>query len=70
MVDKITPAMRLWAYGIAAAALAVASVYGFIDGDQRAAWDLLMVALFGVAAYNVPGGSTGNGEDTNGESTR
>lgn len=55
--DKINPPIwaRQWAYGIAAAALALAGTYGLIEGDQRAALELLAAALFGMARVNTPG---------------
>ena len=47
------PALRLWAYRLAMAALAVAGVYGVLDGHAIAAWLGLASALFGVAQANV-----------------
>lgn len=45
----ITPAVRRWLYGVATAALAVAGVYGLLDGQQLAAFSGLAAAITGLA---------------------
>jgi hypothetical protein len=48
------PAVRRWAYGVTGAGLAVAGVYGVLDGEQIAAWGVLGAAVLGIAAGNTP----------------
>lgn len=48
-----TPAQRKRLYELAAAAVAVAVVYGLIQGEQAQAWLLLVAAILGVARRNV-----------------
>lgn len=50
----LRPTVRRWLYQLAAAGLAIAGVYGLIDGQQLAAWMGLASALFGLAAMNTP----------------
>lgn len=58
MIDRIktvlTPRVRRWAYGVTGAGLAVAGVYGLVDGEQLAAWMGLSAALFGLAIVHTP----------------
>lgn len=49
----LTAARRRWAYRVAGAGLAVAGVYGVIDGEKQAALLVLCAALFGVAHQNI-----------------
>ena len=53
--QKLNPpmAVRRWAYGVTGAGLALAGVYGILDGEQIAAWGLLAAAALGVAAGNT-----------------
>lgn len=50
---KLTPALRKRLYEVAIAAVALAVVYGLLDGNQAAAWLLLIAAVLGVARANV-----------------
>lgn len=50
----LRPTVRRWLYQITGAALAIAGVYGLLDGQQLAAWMGLASALFGLASINVP----------------
>ncbi|WP_019136685.1 hypothetical protein [Cellulomonas massiliensis] len=50
-----TPAVRRWIYRVATAGLAVAAVYGYVDGEPSAAWLLLAAAVTGMADVNTPG---------------
>jgi hypothetical protein len=50
---KLTPARRKRLYEAALAAIGVAVVYGLIDGEQAAAWALLLAPVVGVARANV-----------------
>jgi hypothetical protein len=47
------PRVRAWAYNVTIAGLAVAGVYGLVDGEQIAAWGLLGAAVLGIARGNV-----------------
>lgn len=53
---KLTPRVRARIYTVAAAAVAVAGVYGLVDGEQAAAWLLLVSAVLGMARVNTPVG--------------
>lgn len=50
----LTPAVRKWAYGVAGSGLIVLGVYGYLDGQQIAAWGALGAAFFGMAIANTP----------------
>lgn len=50
---KLTAARRKRLYEASLAAIGLAVVYGFVDGDQAAAWALLLVPVIGVARANV-----------------
>ena len=58
---KLTPAqwrlVRRWIYRTINAAVAVAVVYRLVDGDQAAAWLLLVNAALGLADANVTDGN-------------
>lgn len=49
----LTPRRRRRLYIITGAALAVAGVYGVVDGNQSAGWLGLAAAVLGVAQDNV-----------------
>lgn len=49
-----SPATRKWLYGIANAGVAIAVVYGVVNGVEAAAWGLLINAVLGLAQANVP----------------
>lgn len=49
-----SPAMRRWIYGIANAAVGIAVVYGMVNGQEAAAFGLLINAILGMAQANVP----------------
>ena len=49
----LTPGVRKWAYGVAAAGITVLGVYGYLDGNEAAAWNGLAAALFCVAIANT-----------------
>lgn len=49
-----TPGTRKWIYGIANAGVGVAVVYGIMNGEEAAAWGLLINAVLGLAQANVP----------------
>lgn len=49
-----SPAVRLWIYGVTTAGLALAGVYGLVDGEEAAAWLFLVAAITGMAGMNVP----------------
>ena len=53
MKEVLNPKFRMWAYGVSAMVLVVLGVYGVIDGNQAAAFNLLFAALFGIAANNI-----------------
>lgn len=46
---------RRWMYNIGNAALGVVVVYGVVNGEEAAAWALLLNAMLGMAAMNTPG---------------
>lgn len=50
----LSPKVRLWAYGVTAALLAVAAVYGLVSGDEVQAWLVVASAVLGVAMRHVP----------------
>lgn len=51
----LTPRVRRWAYGVAAAGLAVAAGYGLVTDTEAALWlNLAGSVLFIVAAGNTP----------------
>lgn len=54
MNHLVNPDVRRWLYGVTAAALTVAGIYGIIDGQQLAAWMGLAAAMFGLAIANTP----------------
>jgi hypothetical protein len=45
---------RRWLYRVGNAALGVAVVYGLANGEEAAAWGLLLNALLLMADANVP----------------
>lgn len=45
---------RLWIYNVLNAGLGVAVVYGMVNGEEAAAWLLVINAALGMAAANVP----------------
>ena len=49
-----SPKTRQWIYNIANAALLIAVGYGVVNGEQAALWGLLLNAVLGLAAANVP----------------
>lgn len=49
-----TPKFRLWLYRIFFAISAALGVYGTLDGNKIAALNLIISAVLGVAAGNVP----------------
>lgn len=53
MRNLLKPGVRRYAYRVAGAGLAVAGVYGVVDGEKSAALLVLCAALFGVADQNV-----------------
>ena len=50
----LTPRVRRWAYGVTGAGLALAGVYGIVDGQQLAAWMGLSAAILGLAVVKTP----------------
>lgn len=53
-----TPGVRRWSYGVTGAGLVVLGVYGYLDGQQIAAWAALGAAVFGMAIANTPKSTT------------
>lgn len=49
----LTPARRRRLYEVAIALIGAAAVYGILDGEQAAAWALVLAPLFGMARANV-----------------
>lgn len=49
-----SPAVRRWMYRVGNAALGVAVVYGLVNGEEAAAWGLLLNVLLTMADANVP----------------
>lgn len=52
-MSRPSPRVRRYVYRIATAGLAVAGVYGLVDGEQAAAWLLVVAAVTGMADANV-----------------
>lgn len=52
-MKHLTPKRRKFLYRLSAAALVVAGVYGFVDGEQSDALLLLFAAGFGIADQHV-----------------
>lgn len=50
---NLTPKTRKRAYEAGLAGIGVAVVYGLVDGEQAAAWALLLAPLLGLARANV-----------------
>lgn len=51
----LTPTMRRWLYGIAAAAAPIATVYGLMTDQQAVLWlNLAGALLFTMAVGNTP----------------
>lgn len=55
------PRARRWLYIVTGAALAVAGVYGLLDGQQIAAWMGLAAAVLGLAVAKTPAPPTDTG---------
>ena len=55
VIPGLTPARRLYLYGVLIAAAALAGTYGLVTGAQGAAWLGVGAALLGlpIAAANV-----------------
>jgi hypothetical protein len=53
VTKKAWARLRLGTYGVANAGLGVAVVYNVLDGQQSAAWLLLVNAALTVAFFNV-----------------
>lgn len=51
---KLTPARRKAIYDTVNALVAVAVVYGVLNGNEAAAWMLVVNAALGLARRNVP----------------
>lgn len=49
-----TPQFRLWLYTIFVAVSAAIGVFGLLDGSKLSAINLIISAVLGVAAGNVP----------------
>lgn len=49
-----TPQFRLWLYTIFVAISAAIGIFGLLDGSKLAAINLIISAVLGVAAGNVP----------------
>ena len=47
------PEVRGWIYNVTIAALAVAMMYGLLNGQQAAAWLGLVAAVVGLARGNL-----------------
>ncbi len=50
---NITREQRKWAYNVGIAAVAVAVIYGLIDGDIADTWVALLGAALGIARANL-----------------
>lgn len=48
-----SPTVRRWLYRVGNAALGVAVVYGLVNGEEAAAWGLVLNALLTMADANV-----------------
>lgn len=57
MLDRIEAALtnkrRKYIYRVATAGLGVAVVYGLLNGEQAAAWGVLLMAVTGMADRNT-----------------
>lgn len=49
-----TPQLRLWLYSIFIAVSAAIGIFGLLDGSKLSAINLIISAVLGVAAGNVP----------------
>lgn len=49
-----TPQFRLWLYSIFVAVSAAIGVFGLLDGSKLSAINLIISAVLGIAAGNVP----------------
>ena len=49
-----TPTFRLWLYSIFIAISTAIGVFGLLDGNKLSAINLIISAVLGVAAGNVP----------------
>lgn len=55
----LPPPVRRWAYGVAAAAAPLATIYGLVTDDQAVLWlNLVGALLFTVAVGNTPARET------------
>lgn len=54
LTEANTRTARRYIYRVASAALVVAAVYGFVNGEEAAAWLLVFAAVTGMADLNVP----------------
>lgn len=52
-MKKLTNKRRQQLYDLGLALIAVVAVYGFIDGEEAAAWALVLAPLLGLARNNV-----------------
>lgn len=52
-MKRLTPAQRKRAYEVGLGLIGVAAVYGLVDGEQAAAWALVLAPLLGLARANV-----------------
>jgi hypothetical protein len=52
-MKNLTPALRKRLYRLGLALIGVAAVYGFLSGEQAAAWALVLAPLLGLADANV-----------------
>lgn len=50
---KLTNKQRQRLYDVGLALIGVVSIYGLIDGEQAAAWALVLAPLLGLARSNV-----------------
>ncbi|WP_336819866.1 phage holin [Gordonia sp. MMO-8] len=60
-MNRMTPEVRRWLYGVALAVVAIAVAYGIITQDQAALWVTLVAAILSgggnaLARANTPGG--------------
>lgn len=49
-----TPQFRLWLYSVFVAISAAIGIFGLLDGNKLSAINLIISAVLGVAAGNVP----------------
>lgn len=56
MDSVLSPTVRAWLYRIALPVIALAGIYGLIDGQQAAGWVALAAAILssGVAVAHTP----------------